>query len=135
MANRRPSPAINSGPAVSTRGGGEKCTRISGSSFTTDEERAVIGISTLQADARAWDAFRRDQPRMTRDWFHDEVDLPPWNAVPAGYIRLCALFDRSAEEAERRRWPVVRLKGTHLHPTLEPQETAEAILKVCRSLA
>lgn len=103
--------------------------------FTTDEDRAVIGITTLQANAKAWDAFRRDQPRMPRDWFLDEIDLPPWGNVPAGYVQLCSVFDRSAEEAEKRGWPTVRLKGTHLHPTLEPQETAEAILRVCRSLA
>jgi pimeloyl-ACP methyl ester carboxylesterase len=103
--------------------------------YTTDEERAVIGITTLQVNAKAWDAFRRDQPRMTRDWFFDEIDLPPWRGVAAGYVQLCSYFDRSAEEAGKRGWPVVRLKGTHLHPTLEPQETAEAILQVCRSLA
>lgn len=103
--------------------------------FTSDEDRAVIGITTLQANAKAWDAFRRDQPRMTRDWFFDEIDLPPWGDVPAGYVQLCSAFDRSAEEAEKRGWPTVRPKGTHLHPTLQPQETAEAILRVCRSLA
>ena len=103
--------------------------------FTTDEERAVIGISTLQADPKAWDAFKHDQPRMTRDWFRDEIDLPPWSDVAAGYVQLCRFFDRSAQEAKKRGWPVVRLEGTHLHPTLEPGETAEAILRVCRSLA
>jgi pimeloyl-ACP methyl ester carboxylesterase len=103
--------------------------------FTTDEERADIGITALQADPKAWDAFKLDQPRMTRDWFRDEIDLPPWSDVAAGYVQLCRFFDRSAEEAEKRGWPVVRLKGTHLHPTLEPEETAEAILRVCRSLA
>jgi pimeloyl-ACP methyl ester carboxylesterase len=103
--------------------------------FTTDEERAAIGISALQADPNAWDAFRLDQPRMTRDWFRDEIDLLPWSDVPAGYVQLCKFFDRSAELAEERGWPVVRLEGTHLHPTLEPEETAEAILRVCRSLA
>lgn len=103
--------------------------------FTTDEDRAVIGITRLQANAKAWDAFKRDQPRMTRDWFFDEIDLPPWGDVAAGYVQLCGFFHRSAEEAEKRGWPVVRLKGTHLHPALEPQETAEAILQVCRSLA
>jgi hypothetical protein len=102
--------------------------------YATEEERAVIGITALQADAEAWDAFKRDQPRMTRDWFSDEIDLAPWSDVAAGYVQLCSFFDRSAEEAEKRGWPVVRLKGTHLHPTLKPQETAEAILRVCGSL-
>jgi hypothetical protein len=37
--------------------------------FTTDEERAIIGIAALQTDTKAWDSFKLDQPRMTRDWF------------------------------------------------------------------
>jgi alpha/beta hydrolase family protein len=103
--------------------------------FITDEERAAIGISALRADPKAWDTFKRDQPRMTRDWFRDEIDLLSWSDVAAGYVQLSGFFDRSAEEAEKRGWPVVRLKGTHLHPTLEPEETADAILQVCKSLA
>lgn len=103
--------------------------------FTTDEERAAIGITSLQADQKAWDAFQRDQPRMTRDWFRDEIYLLSWGDVATGYVQLSRFCDRSAEEAEKRGWPVVRLKGTHLHPTLEPEETAEAILRVCQGLA
>jgi hypothetical protein len=103
--------------------------------FTTDEERAIIGISALRANEKAWEEFKRDQPRMPRDWFNDEVDLSPWGHVAAGYVQLCKYFDRSAEEAEKRGWPVVRLKGTHLHPVINPQETAEAILRICRGLA
>ena len=102
--------------------------------FTTNEERAVIGITALQANAKVWDTFKRDQPRMTREWFFDEVELPPWRHVAAGYVQLCSLFDRNADDAEERGWPVARLRGTHLHPTLDPQETAEAILRVCQGL-
>jgi pimeloyl-ACP methyl ester carboxylesterase len=102
--------------------------------FTTEQERAATGITTLQANAKAWDAFKRDQPRMTRDWFRDEIDLPPWSDVAAGYVQLSRFFDPSAEEAEKRGWPVVRLKGTHLHPTLDPEATADAILRVCGRL-
>jgi pimeloyl-ACP methyl ester carboxylesterase len=102
--------------------------------FTTDEERAIIGIAALQTDTKAWDSFKLDQPRMTRDWFRDEINLASWSDVAAGYVQLSGLFDQSAEEAEKRGWPVVRLKGTHLHPTLEPEETAEAILQVCKGL-
>ncbi|WP_283807214.1 hypothetical protein [Bradyrhizobium lablabi] len=38
-------------------------------------------------------------------------------------------------EAQRRGWPVVKLEGTHLHPTLVPAETMHAILSVSRQLA
>jgi pimeloyl-ACP methyl ester carboxylesterase len=99
----------------------------------TDEEKAAIGVSALQCDRNAWEAFRRDQPRMTRNWFDDAINLAPWGGVAAGYVQLSRFFDRSAEEAEKRGWPVMRLNGTHLHPTLEPEETAAAILEICRS--
>jgi pimeloyl-ACP methyl ester carboxylesterase len=101
----------------------------------SEEEKAAIGVTILQRDPNAWEEFRRDQPRMTRTWFDDEIDLAPWDRVPAGYVQLSRFFDCSAEEAEKRGWPVARLNGTHLHPSLEPEETAAAILEVCLSLA
>lgn len=102
--------------------------------YSTDEEKAAIGITALQRDRNALESFRRDQPRMTRDWFDDAIDLAAWDHVPAGYVQLSTFFDHSAQEAEKRGWPVVRLKGTHLHPTLAPEETAAAILQVSASL-
>jgi hypothetical protein len=44
------------------------------------------------------------------------------------------LYDHAAIEAERRGWPTANLHGTHLHPTLHPAETANAILSMSRQL-
>jgi hypothetical protein len=75
-----------------------------------------------------------DLPRITLSWFDDVIDLAPWDHVPAGYIQVSAIYDHAAEEALRRAWPVRRMQGTHLHPTLKPDETAAAIQAVCREL-
>jgi hypothetical protein len=62
------------------------------------------------------------------------IDLAPWDHIPAGYIQLSPIYDHAAEEASRRAWPLRRLHGTHLDPTLRPDETAAAIRAVCSEL-
>lgn len=94
----------------------------------------TLGMDTLSQDPGALATFDNDCPRLKLQWFDDEIDLAPWAHVPAGYIQTSAFFGPAADEAERRGWPVRRLAGTHLHPTLEPRETAAALEAVCREL-
>lgn len=101
-----------------------------------DRRRAqLVGIDALALDAQAFESFEKGLPRMTLSWFDDAIDLAPWDHVPAGYIQTSAIYDHAAEEALRRAWPVKRMQGTHLHPTLKPDETAAAIEAVCCELA
>jgi hypothetical protein len=101
-----------------------------------DRRRAqLVGIDALALDPQSFESFEKDLPRMTLSWFDDVIDLAPWDHVPAGYIQVSAIYDHAAEEALRRAWPVRRMQGTHLHPTLKPDETAAAIQAVCRELA
>jgi hypothetical protein len=97
--------------------------------------RSLIGIDELAQDADAFAAFERDQPRVSVTWFDDRIDLAPWSHIASGFIQTSAFFDHAADEAARRGWPVVRIKGTHLHPTLQPDETAAAIEMVYARLA
>jgi pimeloyl-ACP methyl ester carboxylesterase len=89
--------------------------------------RSLLGIDELARDADAFATFEKDQPRVSRTWFDDRIDLAPWTHIASGFIRTSAFFDHAADEAARRGWPVVRITGTHLHPTLQPDETAAAI--------
>jgi hypothetical protein len=98
------------------------------------QSAATMGIDRLARDTKAFAAFEAERPRMSLGWFDDVIDLAAWDHVPAGYIQTCAYYDRAAEDALRRGWPVKRLNGTHLHPTLEPDETAAAIAAVCEAL-
>jgi hypothetical protein len=89
--------------------------------------RSLIGIDELARDADALAAFERGQPRVSLTWFDDRIDLAPWTHIACGFIQTSALLDHAGDEAARRGWPLVRIKGTHLHPTLQPEETAAAI--------
>lgn len=104
--------------------------------WVNDISRAkLVGIDALAHDPDAFRSFEMDLPRMTQGWFDDAIDLAPWDHIPAGYIQLSPIYDHAADEASRRAWPLRRLQGTHLDPTLRPGETAAAIQAVCRELA
>jgi pimeloyl-ACP methyl ester carboxylesterase len=103
--------------------------------WSDDRRRTLIGIDELARDAEAFATLEKDQPRVSRGWFEDSINLAPWTHIPSGYIQTSDLFDHAADEARRRGWPMERIRGTHLHPTLRPDETAAAIEVLCRRLA
>jgi hypothetical protein len=78
--------------------------------------------------------FESGLPRLSVDWFDDTIELANWDRIPAGFIQTSAIYDHSAAEAQRRGWPVARLQGTHLHPTLSPAETAGEIIDMSHQL-
>jgi hypothetical protein len=96
--------------------------------------RSHAGIDELACDANALALLRKDQPRVLSSWFNDAIDLAPWAHNPAGYIQTSGFYDHAAEDAEARGWPLRRLQGTHLHPTLQPDDTARAIAAIVREL-
>jgi hypothetical protein len=103
--------------------------------FTADARRAsLVGVDILASDPVAFAAFESGLPRLSVDWFDDTIELANWDHVPAGFIQTSAIYDHSAAEAHRRGWPVARLQGTHLHPTLSPVETAGAIIAMSHQL-
>ena len=103
--------------------------------FADDEARAaLIGIDILARDAATFAQFEAGLPRMHVGWFDEAIELAAWDHIPAGYIQTSAIYDHATAEAQRRGWPVANLRGTHLHPTLEPKETADAILAMSRQL-
>ena len=103
--------------------------------FTSDSTRAsLVGIDILARDAAAFARFESGLPRMYVGWFDEAIELAEWDHIPAGYIQTSAIYDHATAEAQRRGWPVVNLHGTHLHPTLQPEETANAILAMARQL-
>ncbi|MGZ5923891.1 MAG: alpha/beta fold hydrolase [Rhizomicrobium sp.] len=103
--------------------------------FTGDARRAsLVGLDILARDPAALAAFESGLPRLSVDWFDDTIELANWDHVPAGFIQTSAIYDHSAAEAHRRGWPVARLQGTHLHPTLSPAETAGAIIAMSHLL-
>jgi pimeloyl-ACP methyl ester carboxylesterase len=98
------------------------------------QRSSVIGLDLLAADPTAFAQFENGLPKMRVDWFDDSIELASWDHVPAGYIQTSNIYDHAMLEAQRRGWPVARLHGTHLDPTLRPAETAKAILSMSRRL-
>lgn len=103
--------------------------------WRTERGAAILGTDVLARDPELYDEFQRGLPRMSLEWFDDVIELSPWSHVPAGYVQTSALYDQAAREAERRGWPVIRLRGTHLHLTLQPDETADAITRIVKQIA
>jgi hypothetical protein len=103
--------------------------------FSGDAQRAsLVGIDILASDPAAFAQFENELPKMHVDWFDDTIELASWDHIPAGLIQTSKIYDHAAVEAQRRGWPVTRLQGTHLHPTLCPVETADAILSMSHRL-
>lgn len=103
--------------------------------FSGDAQRtSLVGLDSLASDPVAFAQFEHGLPKMQVDWFDDTIELASWDHIPAGFIQTSEIYDRATVEALRRGWPVTRLQGTHLHPTLRPAETAEAILSMSRRL-
>ena len=103
--------------------------------FADDAVRAsLVGIDVLQRDTHEFALFEQGLPRLRADWFNDKVELGHWEHVPAGYIQASQIYDHAMAEARRRGWPVAKLDGTHLDPTLRPVEMSEAIISMTRLL-
>ncbi|HEV3247664.1 MAG TPA: alpha/beta hydrolase [Beijerinckiaceae bacterium] len=103
--------------------------------FAGDIRRtSLVGLDLLARDPVAFAEFERGLPRLSVDWFDDTIELAGWDHVPAGFIQCSPIYDHASLEARRRGWRSVRLEGTHLHPMLEPTETALAIVSMSRQL-
>jgi hypothetical protein len=95
---------------------------------------SLVGLDILANDPKAFAEFESGLPRLSVQWFDDTIELANWDRIPAGFIQTSEIYDHSAAEALRRGWPVARLQGTHLHPTLSPAETAGAIINMSKQL-
>ncbi|MEQ9247630.1 MAG: alpha/beta hydrolase, partial [Nitratireductor sp.] len=80
-------------------------------------------------------AFLAELPRLPLTWFDDSFEMPDWSSAKRGFIQTSPAFRDEAMRASERSWPVVRLEGTHLHPAFALEETAAALLDVCRYLS
>lgn len=121
--------------AIQGRAGADGILPIWSRWFVGDAQRmSLLGLDILASDPVAFTQFEGGLPRMHVGWFEDTIELASWRHVRAGYIQTSRIYDHAAAEAQRRRWPVTKLQGTHLHPTLQPAETAKAIIAMSRRI-
>jgi len=79
-------------------------------------------------------AVLSDIPSLPLSWFDDAIEMPDWSGLRKGFVRTSHTFIDEARRAEAAGWPVIRLKGTHLHPATHPEETAQAIIQCCADM-
>jgi pimeloyl-ACP methyl ester carboxylesterase len=61
--------------------------------WKTEPRASQIGVTAFAQNPCAYALFRSGLPRMKLAWFNDEINLAPWNDIPAGYV-ICTLpFD------------------------------------------
>jgi hypothetical protein len=92
-------------------------------------------LDNLIPDEPAREAFEADLPRLRPEWWDDAVETPPWDTLRCGYVQTSAVYAGPAAEARARGWPSRVLTGTHLHPFLQPDETALAIAETITAMA
>jgi len=89
----------------------------------------VFGDTNLPSDRR--EAVLADIPALPLTWFDDQFDMHDWSGIRKGYVRTSHTFIEETRKAEAMEWSTVRLRGTHLHPATEPEETAQALIDCC----
>jgi len=60
--------------------------------------------------------------------------LPSWPDAPCGYIRFSDAYSRPGDEARRNGWAYRECKGGHFHMLVEPEQVAEALVELVRSI-
>jgi len=96
-------------------------------------EGDLLADAPMSSDLKA--AFLAELPRLPPTWFDDSFEMPNWSCAKRGFIQTSPVFRDEARHAEECGWPVIRLKGTHLHPALAPRETATALVDAYHRLS
>ncbi|SDJ16061.1 alpha/beta hydrolase [Nonomuraea jiangxiensis] len=94
-----------------------------------DEEEVVA----LLPDPAVRVRVAAEQPRLPLDYYTQPVPVPAgWDDIRCSYLWYGPPYDKFAEEAAGRGWPVTRLPGRHLHQVVDPEGVADALLKLSR---
>jgi hypothetical protein len=76
-----------------------------------------------------------EMPKLPLDYFIEQVPTPSgWPDAPCGYLRFSEAYEAAAVDAGARGWPVATLEGGHLHPAVQPDAVAEALLDLLNRL-
>jgi len=86
-------------------------------------------VATLFPDDSTRRAVVDEQPRLPLSYFVQPVPVPAgWADHPCGYLLFSPAYERTADEARARGWPVVHLPGGHLHQIVDPPAVTTALL-------
>jgi len=86
-------------------------------------------LGPLFPDDETRRTITEEQPRLPLSYFEQAVPVPPgWADHPCGYLLFSPPYQRMADEARERGWPVVEIPGGHLHQIVDPAAVAAALI-------
>jgi hypothetical protein len=87
-------------------------------------------VAPLFPDPATQAAISAEQPRLPLSYYEEPVPNPPgWARLPCTYVRFSPAYERVADEARDRGWPVVHLPGGHFHQVVDPQAVADVLTR------
>jgi hypothetical protein len=90
---------------------------------------AADDLSGLFPDAAARAAVEAEQAALPLAYFDAGVPSPPgWADLPVAYLAFGDAYAEEAAVAEARGWPTTTLEGKHLHPLVDPDGVARALV-------
>lgn len=90
-------------------------------------------LAELVPDERLRATLAAEEPEVAAAFLTEHRPDLDWYG-PAGYLQLSAAYAQAAGEAERRGWPVRRLRADHLAATTDPAWVAEAVRSLLAAL-
>jgi hypothetical protein len=86
-------------------------------------------LAPLFPDAATRSAVEADQPRVPLEYLRGTVPVPDgWTSLPAAYLAFGETYAAERDRAAGWGWPVRTLAGAHLHPVVDPEAVAAAVL-------
>ena len=86
-------------------------------------------VSRLFPDEETRRTVSEEQPRLPLSYYEQVVPVPAgWDDHPCGYLLFAPAYERMADEARARGWPVTHIPGEHLHQIVDPAAVTEALI-------
>jgi pimeloyl-ACP methyl ester carboxylesterase len=90
-------------------------------------------VAAMLPDPRVRATVVEEQPCLPLAYYTQPVPVPSgWDAVRCALLWYGPPYDKVAEQARQRGWPVTRVPGRHLHQVVAPEEVTDALLKLSR---
>jgi hypothetical protein len=92
-------------------------------------------LAALLPDAQVRARVERQQRRLPLSYFQDSVPAQQgWDALPCAYLAFGWTYESELDQARSLGWPVHRLDGGHLEMVVHPEEVAETIIALLRTM-
>jgi pimeloyl-ACP methyl ester carboxylesterase len=88
-------------------------------------------VAPMLPDPATRQVIVAEQPRLPLDYYLEHIPVSEgWDDHPCGYLLFSQAYERQADEARRRDWPMRTTRGEHLHQVVDPSAVAQALLEL-----